>query len=68
MLGTIDEASDIRRNTPDAIRAYFVHFLGGHEEVTPKFPDFDAEDVTRTPQPARTERDGRRGEKAAEVS
>jgi uncharacterized membrane protein YoaK (UPF0700 family) len=45
LLGTVDEATNIRRNTPEAIREYFVRFLGGHERVTPNFPKFDADDV-----------------------
>jgi hypothetical protein len=45
LVGTVDEATSIRRNTPEAIREYFVHFLGGHELVTPNLPKFDADDV-----------------------
>merc|ERR1719181_2692530 len=45
LLGTVDNAEDVHRSTPSAIREYFVHFLGGHEAVVPSFPTFNAKDV-----------------------
>jgi len=45
LLGTVDEATSPRRNTPQLIREYYEGFLGGNGTVKLNFPKFDASDV-----------------------
>jgi len=45
LLGTVDEKSSPRRNSPALIREYFNHFLGDHEKLVAIFPRFNKRDV-----------------------
>jgi hypothetical protein len=45
LLGTVDEAVNVRRDNLADIKEYFNGFLGGNDGVKPNFPAFDEKDV-----------------------